>query len=43
MTIASTIQAMLANLLIVGGDVEWLPGNAAGETIAIGEVALSGS
>jgi hypothetical protein len=27
----------------VGGDLEWLPGGAAGMTLAIGDVQLSGS
>lgn len=42
-TIASTIQRMLAEVLAVGGDLEWGPGVAAGVTLAIGDVSLSGS
>ena len=42
-TIASTIQRMLLNVLAVGNDVEWLPGNAAGMSLAIGDVAMSGA
>ena len=42
-TVASTLQRMLLNLSHVGGDVEWLPGNAAAPTIAVGEIAMSGS
>jgi PmbA protein len=42
-TIASTIQRMLAQVVAVGGDLEWLPGIAAGLTLAIGEVSLSGA
>jgi len=42
-TIASTLQRMLLDLVAVGGDLEWLPGGAAGMTVAIGDVQLSGS
>ena len=42
-TIASTIQRMLQHVVAVGSDVEWLPGAATGVTLAIGEIAMSGS
>jgi PmbA protein len=42
-TVASTLQKMLQSVLHIGGDVEWLPGIAAGQTLAIGEMQLSGS
>jgi PmbA protein len=42
-TVASTLQKMLQFVLHIGGDVEWLPGIAAGQTLAIGEMQLSGS
>ncbi len=42
-TIASTIQKLLTGIEVVGGDVEWLPSVAAGVTVAIGDVAMSGS
>ena len=42
-TIASTLQKMLQSVLYVGGDVEWLPGVAAGQTLAIADMALSGA
>lgn len=42
-TIASTIQRMLLDIIAIGGDVRWLPGNAAGVTLAIKDVALSGT
>lgn len=42
-TIASTLQRMLQNVVAVGNDVEWLPSNAAGMSLAIAEVAMSGS
>ena len=41
-TIASTLQRMLLDLVAVGGDREWLPGGAAGLTLVIGDVQLSG-
>jgi hypothetical protein len=34
---------MLLDLSHVGNDVEWLPGSAAGQTLAIEEIAVSGS
>jgi PmbA protein len=43
LTVASTLQRMLLDLSHVGNDVEWLPGSAAGQTIAIDEIAVSGS
>jgi PmbA protein len=42
-TVASTLQRMLLDVLYVGSDVEWLPGSAAGQSLAIGGVAVSGS
>ena len=42
-TIASTLQRMMNDVVAVGGDLEWLPGGAAGMTLAIGDVTLSGS
>ena len=42
-TVASTLQRMLQAILHIGGDVEWLPGIAAGQTLAIGDMQLSGS
>jgi PmbA protein len=43
MTIASTLQRMLLDIVAVGGDLEWLPGGDAGVSLAIGDVSLSGS
>jgi hypothetical protein len=34
---------MLRDIVAVGSDREWLPGGAAGVTLAIAEVTLSGS
>jgi PmbA protein len=42
-TIASTLQRMLQDVLAVGGDVEWLPTMAAGVSLVISDVTLSGS
>ena len=42
-TIASTLQRMLQSVLHVGTDVEWLPGVAAGQTLAVGDMVLSGA
>ena len=42
-TIASTIQRMLLDVVAVGNDLEWLPGAAAGLTIAIAEISMSGA
>ena len=43
MTIASTLQRMLLDIVGVGGDLEGLPGGDAGLSLAIGDVALSGA
>lgn len=42
-TIASTLQRMLLDVIYVGSDVEWLPGSTAAQTLAIDAIALSGS
>ena len=42
-TVASTLQRMLLDVTHVGSDVEWLPGVAAGQTVAIDGISLSGS
>jgi PmbA protein len=42
-TIASTLQRMLHDVAGVGSDLEWLPGGAAGLTLAIRDVTLSGA
>jgi hypothetical protein len=34
---------MLQDVAAVGSDLEWLPGGAAGVTVVIGDVSLSGS
>lgn len=42
-TIASTIQRMLHDVIAVGNDVDWLPGSAAGVTLAVGDMSMSGA
>ncbi|MGH9077790.1 MAG: TldD/PmbA family protein [Acidimicrobiales bacterium] len=42
-TIASTIQKMLAGVLAIGSDLERLPSSAAGVTLALADVSLSGA
>jgi len=42
-TVASTLQRMLLDVLYVGNDVEWLPGTAAGQTLALDGIAVSGT
>ncbi len=42
-TIASTLQRMLLDVLEIGGDVEWLPTRAAGLTLVVGDVTMSGA
>jgi PmbA protein len=41
-TIASTIQRMLQDVVAVGSDLEWLPMSAAGLTLVIDDVTVSG-
>jgi PmbA protein len=41
-TVASTLQRILQSVVAIGSDVEWLPGIAAGQTIAVGDMQISG-
>ena len=41
-TVASTLQRILHDVAFVGADVEWLPGIAAGQTLPVGEMQISG-
>ena len=41
-TIASTLQKMLKDVSAVGNDLEWLPMSAAGVSLVIDEVTISG-
>jgi PmbA protein len=43
LTVASSIQRMLLGAVAVGNDVEWLPSRAAGLTLAISEMSMSGA
>lgn len=42
-TIASTLQRMLRDVAAVGADVEWLPMSAAGVSLVIRDVTISGT
>jgi PmbA protein len=42
-TIGSTLQRMLLDVVEVGGDVDWLPMGAAGVSLVIGDVTMSGT
>ena len=42
-TIASTLQRMLLDIAEVGGDVDWLPMRAAGVSLVIRDVTMSGA
>jgi PmbA protein len=42
-TIASTLQKMLKDVVEVGGDLDWLPMSAAGVSLVIREVTMSGA
>lgn len=41
-TVASTIQRMLRDVAAVGNDLVWLPGGAAGVTLLVSEMQMSG-
>jgi PmbA protein len=41
-TVASTLQRMLQSITAIGADLRWLPGSAAGQTLAIADMQLSG-
>ncbi len=42
-TIASTLQRMLHDIVEIGGDVDWLPTLAAGVSLVIADVTMSGA
>ena len=42
-TIASTLQRMLLDIVEVGGDIDWLPMRAAGMTLVISDITMSGN
>jgi PmbA protein len=41
-TVASSLQRMLQSVVAIGSDLRWLPGVAAGQTLAIADMQLSG-
>ncbi|MBK5289044.1 MAG: TldD/PmbA family protein [Acidimicrobiia bacterium] len=41
-TIASTLQRMLLDVLALGSDLTWLPGGTAGLTLLIGDMTMAG-
>ena len=41
-TVASTLQRMLQSVVEIGADLRWLPGVAAGQTLAVAEMTLGG-
>ena len=41
-TIASTLQRMISEVGEVGSDIEWLPMRAAGVSLVVGDVTVSG-
>ena len=42
-TIASTLQRMLHDIVEIGGDIDWLPMRAAGVSLVIRDVTMSGA
>ncbi|MGA1505347.1 MAG: metallopeptidase TldD-related protein, partial [Ilumatobacteraceae bacterium] len=42
-TIGSTLQRMLQDIIAIGNDVDWLPMRAAGLSLVIADVTISGS
>jgi PmbA protein len=42
-TIASTLQRLLHDVTAVGADLTWLPMSAAGLTLVVADVSVSGS
>jgi PmbA protein len=43
LTIASTLQRMLLDVAEVGNDLTWLPGGAAGVTLLLADMTMSGA
>jgi PmbA protein len=42
-TIASTLQRILHDIAVVGADLTWLPGGAAGMTLLVADMSVSGA
>ena len=43
LTVASTLQRLLRDVVEVGGDLEWLPSGHAGCSLVIADVSVSGA
>jgi PmbA protein len=41
-TIASTLQRLLQDVVAIGNDTEWLPSSAAGVTLVVADITMSG-
>ena len=42
-TVASTLQRMLQDVVEVGSDLTWLPGGTAGVTLLVADMTMAGS
>jgi PmbA protein len=42
-TIASTLQRILHDIVVIGADLTWLPGGAAGSTLLVADMSVSGA
>ena len=42
-TIASTLQRLLQDIVAIGDDLEWLPMSAAGVSLVVADVTMSGA
>jgi PmbA protein len=42
-TIASTLQRIMQDIAVVGADLTWLPGGAAGMTLLVADMSISGA
>ena len=43
LTLGSTLQRLLLDVVEVGGDFEWLPGGDGGASLVIADVSVSGA
>ena len=42
-TVASTLQRMLLDVLEIGSDLTWLPGGTAGLTLLVADMTMAGA
>jgi PmbA protein len=42
-TVASTLQRILQDIAVIGADLTWLPGGAAGMTLLVSDMSISGA